>query len=485
MSNRFLGTLRRKTVAAGFVLTAALLVFSSNQVTQARNAGPEPPPLAERRDADANGSAAAIRQSFAPLVKETAPAVVSILAVKPVAERETPRLPGFFGPSGPRGEQRQKGQGSGVIVSSDGHILTNHHVVEGASTIEVRLSDKREFEAELIGSDAKTDIAVLKVEGENLPLMRFGNSDNVAVGDVVLAVGNPFGIGQTVTMGIVGATGRGNLGIEDYEDFIQTDAAINPGNSGGALVNNLGELVGVNTAILSRSGGNQGVGFAVPVNLAHHVMSQLLENGRVVRGFMGVGIQDVTPEIAAAFRVERSEGALVSHVEPEGPAAEAGLERGDIISAIDDKPMTDMRELRLEVASRRPGDTVALAVLRDGSETKLQIKLGEMPGEEAPVEKSESKSDDALGISVQALSPELADRLGVDPTAKGVVVSRVNPGSPAAEAGLRRGDVIIEAARQPVASSSDLRQALAAADDDVLILIQRGPGSRYIVVERG
>jgi serine protease Do len=483
MSRSFLGRFR-KSAAAGAVLAAALAALSFHQVTLARNA-PEPPPLAERRAADDDASAAAIRHSFAPLVKQTAPAVVSILAVKPAAERETMQIPGFIVPPIPGGEQRQRGEGSGVIVGSDGYILTNHHVVEEAEKIEVRLSDKREFKAELIGSDAKTDIAVLKIEAKDLPVMRLGNSDNVAVGDVVLAVGNPFGIGQTVTMGIVGATGRGNLGIEDYEDFIQTDAAINPGNSGGALINYRGELVGVNTAILSRSGGNQGVGFAVPVNLAHHVMSQILEQGRVVRGFMGVGIQDVTPEIAAAFKVERPEGALVSHVEPDSPAAKAGLERGDIIREIDGEPMKDMRELRLEVAERRPGQAVELAVWRDGAERKLQIKLGEMPGEEAPIATNDAKGGDALGISVQALTPELAERLGVDPTTKGVVVSRVDPASPAAEAGLRRGDVIVEAERRPIDSPADLRQALAAASDDVLMLIQRGHASQFIVIERG
>jgi len=286
--------------------------------------------------------------TLAPLLKEISPAIVNI-STKGTVEIEQhpffndPLFKRFFGERGPQPRQRQTNSvGSGVIVDVErGLLLTNHHVIARADEIIVTLTDRRQLTAKLVGTDPETDVAVLQIEAGGLTSLKMADSSQLEVGDFVLAIGNPFGLGQSVTSGIVSALGRSGLGIESYENFIQTDASINPGNSGGALINNHGELVGVNTAILSRSGGNQGVGFAVPVNLAHHVMSQLIEQGRVVRGFMGVGIQDVTPEIAAAFDVERPEGALVSHVEPEGPAARAGLKRGDIIRAIDDEPMTD------------------------------------------------------------------------------------------------------------------------------------------------
>jgi serine protease Do len=408
-----------------------------------------------------------------------------------------PDVPFFFGPGGPffegpdgngegnGGEQRQYGAGSGVIVSADGLIVTNHHVVDGASKVEVHLSDRRRFEAKVLGADSKSDIAVLKIDAKDLPVLNFGNSDNVRVGDLALAIGNPFGIGQTVTMGIVGATGRGDLGIEDYEDFIQTDAAINPGNSGGALINTRGELIGINTAILARGGGgNQGVGFAVPVNQAHDVMTQLLEKGRVERGFLGVGIQDLTPDMARAFKAPDSSGALVRDVGPDSPGEKAGLQRGDVIREVDGDPVTDSRELRLKISGTTPGESVKLAVLRDGQERVLTAKLGELPEETRAAAPSSSESNTLDGVQVEDLTPAIARQLRIDPKTEGVVVTNVNQGSAAYEAGLRRGDVIVEAGRQPVTSVSEFRsQVRAAGSEPLLLLVNRNGNVMFLVVE--
>ncbi len=422
--------------------------------------------------------------SFAPVVKKVAPAVVSIATtrVAPVAERGG--FPFFFGPGGPQPEGRQQGLGSGVIVTPEGYILTNHHVVDEAHEIKVHLSDDREFPATIVGSDPRTDIAVLKVEAGGLPLLPLGNSSQVEVGDVVLAVGNPFGLGQTVTMGIVGATGRGGLGIEDYEDFIQTDAAINPGNSGGALVNGRGELIGINTAILSRSGGNQGVGFAVPINLAHHVMTQILEHGRVTRGYLGVGIQNVSPAMAKAFKAPDAKGALVGNVEPGGPADKAGLKRGDIIRELDGQPVDDARQLRLQIAQTPPGSEVKLGVWNDGRERNVAMKLGEFPDEPQAAAKQAGASEALAGLQVGELTPAVARQLDLPNGTQGVVVMDVQPGSAPAEAGLRRGDVIQEVARQPVTNVAEFRAAVGReGKGPILLLVNRGGNTQFVVLE--
>jgi len=273
---------------------------------------------------------------------------------------------------------RQQGEGSGVIVSADGYIVTNNHVVDGATELTVSMADKREMKARVIGADAKTDIALIKVDVRDLPHVVLGDSSKVEVGDIALAMGNPFGLGQTVTMGIISATGRGGLGIEDYEDFIQTDASINPGNSGGALVNTRGELIGINTAILSRSGGNQGVGFAVPVGLVRHVMTQLKENGAVTRARLGVYFQELTPKLASALGVQASKGAVVAEIVPDGPASKSGLRKDDVITALNGQAI-DGRSLRNAVGSMTPGSTINLKVLRGGSERNFSITLDRMP----------------------------------------------------------------------------------------------------------
>ncbi len=320
--------------------------------------------------------------TFAPVVKAVLPAVVNISSTKVIRTSEFPQdnpfgdlFPGFRMPDRP---MRQQGEGSGVIVSADGYIVTNNHVVDGATELTVSMADKREMKARVIGTDAKTDIALIKVDARDLPHVVLGDSSKVEVGDIALAMGNPFGLGQTVTMGIISATGRGGLGIEDYEDFIQTDASINPGNSGGALVNTRGELIGINTAILSRSGGNQGVGFAVPVDLVRHVMTQLKENGAVTRARLGVYFQELTPKLASALGVQASKGAVVAEIVPDGPASKSGLRKDDVITALNGQAI-DGRSLRNAVGSMTPGSTINLKVLRGSSERNFSITLDRMP----------------------------------------------------------------------------------------------------------
>jgi len=320
--------------------------------------------------------------TFAPVVKAVLPAVVNISSTRVIRtsgfSQDNPfgdLFPGFRIPDRP---QRQQGEGSGVIVSADGYIVTNNHVVDGATELTVSMADKREMQARVVGTDAKTDIALIKVDARDLPHVVLGNSSKVEVGDIALAMGNPFGLGQTVTMGIISATGRGGLGIEDYEDFIQTDASINPGNSGGALVNTRGELIGINTAILSRSGGNQGVGFAVPVDLVRHVMTQLKENGTVTRARLGVYFQELTPKLASALGVKASNGAVVTEIVPDGPASKSGLQKDDVIVALNGKTV-DGRSLRNAVGSMSPGSTIDLKVLRGSTERNYSIILDRMP----------------------------------------------------------------------------------------------------------
>src|SRR5579883_1700294 len=348
---------------------------------------------------------APLPSSFSLVVSEVAPAVVSVTTRRKTPEHETPEMQDplfrrFFGP-----ELRQMPNppalGSGVIVSRDGYIMTNAHVLEDADDVTVTLSNRAaDFKAKVVGIDLKTDIAVLKIEAKQaLPFITFADSSKASIGDVCLAVGNPFGIGQTVTMGIISATGRGNIGIEDYEDFIQTDAAINPGNSGGPLVDVQGRLIGINTAILSRTGGNQGIGFAVPSNLARSVMSSLITRGRVVRGYLGAAIQDVTPALAKQFKLPNTQGALVGQVEPRGPASRSGLKSGDVIVQFDGRPVADSRRLRLQVAATPPGKAVAMQVVREGRRLDLSAKLGELPEEkETPPAEQEPQNSFLSGV---------------------------------------------------------------------------------------
>ncbi len=443
------------------------------------------------------------RTGFAPVVKTVLPDVVNISTSKVVKASELKQfdmpdeMPPFFqqffgqqfGPNSdnrsmrPR-DQREDSLGSGVIVSPDGYILTNNHVVEGATDVRVTLSDKRQLKAKVIGADPKTDIAVLKVEGSGFPAITIGDSSKVQVGDYALAVGDPFGVGQTVTMGIISALNRGNLGIEDYEDFIQTDAPINPGNSGGALVNDRGELVGINTAILSHgSGGNEGIGFAIPINMARNVMSQILDHGKVNRAYLGIMVQDITPGISKAMNLKDMKGVLVGDVTPSGPASRSGVQRGDVILEVNGKPMEDSRELRNSISMMNPDSTVKLKILRNGNPTDVSVKLGDLPSDKEQAKTEGGSSDKALdGVTVENLDAQSARQLGLPAAATGVVVTDINPTSSLASAGLRRGDVIQEVNHQPVRNVTQFEEAMRKAGDHPLLLVNR-QGSTLFLAE--
>ena len=348
--------------------------------------------------------------------------------------------------------------------------------------MKVTLSDKRELQARIVGSDPKTDVAVLKIEADNLKPLTIGDSSQVEVGDVAIAIGNPFGVGQTVTRGIISAKGRGGLGIEDYEDFLQTDAPINPGNSGGALVNDRGELVGINTAIISHgSGGSQGIGFAVPANLARQVMDQILKHGKVVRAYLGILPQDVTPSMAKAFGAKEARGIVVGDVSPNSPAQESGIQRGDILLEVNGKPVSDSNQLRMNISMMPPGSSVKLKVIRNGSERDFSVKLAEMPTETAKLNPQEDGGNQSLdGVEVSNLNPEIAQELNLPAGTTGVVVSGVDPSSKMADSGLRRGDVIQEVNHQPVKNTSEFQSAIRKAEGDPLLLVNRGGRTLFI-----
>jgi serine protease Do len=425
------------------------------------------------------------------VAKATMPAVVNIASAKTVRGPEGSPAPYFADPffrffSGPQqAPRRERSLGSGVILTGDGYVVTNNHVVDGAQDIRVTLDDRREFKARLVGGDPKTDLAVLKLPGSGFSVLPVGDSSRVEVAEIVLAVGNPFGLSKTVTMGIVSAVGRANVGIADYEDFIQTDAAINPGNSGGALVNAHGALIGINTAIFTQSGGYMGIGFAVPVNMVRQVMDQLVTRGRLTRGYLGVAVQELTPAVARGFGLNTTRGILVSDVAPDGPAARAGLQRGDVITSIDGKPADDVGHFRNLVASAAPGTKTRLVILRDGREQTIEAEIGEAPDRAAAAVPARARPEDP-GISVTDVTPALARRLGLPPGLQGVVITQVLPGGPAAEAGLRPGDVIQEVNRRPVRSASEFSRALAQPGErDVVVLVNRGGSTAYVVIERG
>ncbi|GKS56654.1 MucD [Nitrospira sp.] len=440
---------------------------------------------------------------FARVAKAVTPAVVNITA-SARAERSggredsrdelRDRLEEFFGspfgPNGPRGRRGpgmpREGMGSGVIVTSDGYILTNNHVVAGAEELIVSLPDKREFKAKLVGADPKSDLAVIKVDAEGLPTVNWGDSASLEVGEYVLAVGNPFGLNSTVTLGIVSALGRGKMGITQYEEFIQTDAAINPGNSGGALVNTSGQLVGVNTAIFSQSGGNDGVGFAVPTSMAKPIFESIVKTGKVVRGYLGIGIQDLDKDIAKSFGLEDVKGALVNDVQDESPASKGGLQSGDIIVKYQDRPIEDAVALQRQVTRTRIGTKAALKVIRNGREQELHVTIGELPDVVQTARADRESGEHALaGMAVQELDGDSARELGLKPGTKGVVIADIDPEGSAAQAGLSRGDVIREINREPVSSINDFERIAAGLkkDDRALLLINRRGSSIFVSVK--
>ena len=439
------------------------------------------------------------QNSYADLVAKVAPAVVTIRADKVVrAQQQSPfgDDPFFRGLFGDRGQQQpqetlQRALGSGVIVSADGYILTNHHVIEGAQDIKIDLNDGRTLDAKLIGSDAPSDLALLKVNSTNLPMLTPGDSDKVRVGDVALAIGNPFGVGQTVTMGIISAKGRSGpgFGSGNFEDFLQTDAPINQGNSGGALVNTVGELIGINSQILpGTGGGNIGIGFAIPSNMARSVMDQLVKNGKVRRGQLGITVSRVTSDLAASLGMSETKGVIVNSVRAGSAAERAGIRQGDVITSINDTPVGDSNAFRNRVASNAPGSEVTLTVLRESREQKIRATLGEVTetaqneneNENAP---NSGSASGKLGVGVVPLTPDIAQALNLRTGTQGVVVDSVDPTGPAIAAGLQRGDVIQEVNRQPIRSVDDLRAAIDKnGTKPALLLINRRGDTIYVAV---
>ncbi|KPK49017.1 MAG: hypothetical protein AMS22_14335 [Thiotrichales bacterium SG8_50] len=440
--------------------------------------------------------------NFVEVVKKAMPGVVNISTTRVVKSEGGSPFPFFGDPFGqPHGgdpfgngpkKHREGSLGSGVIVDARGYIVTNNHVVEKADEIKVVLSDKREFKGKIIGTDPKTDIAVIKIEGKDLPTLSWGDSDKLEVGGYVLAIGSPLGLNQTVTMGIVSAKGRANVGIADYEDFIQTDAAINPGNSGGALVNTDGEVVGINTAIFSRSGGNMGIGFAVPSNMVRSVMTELIKHGKVTRGWFGVSIQEVTPGIAKQLGLKESTGALVSETIEDTPAAKAGIKAGDVILEFDGKKVEDAASLRHIVAATPIGKSVRVKVVRDKSAKILTAKIVAQPKRIAGVDDDDSqtgKGTALAGIRARDLTPEISAQLGLEPNTAGILVTNVEVGAPAEKAGLAPGDVVLAITRKrvrtPIRSVADFQKAAATLgpDESVLLWIVRRGSRRFVPIE--
>ena len=451
--------------------------------------------------------------SYAPVVKKAAPSVVNIYSTRTLNLRQRhpflddPMFRQFFGDDGPNknpSNRRQrlpqeKGLGSGVIVSADGYILTANHVIDGADTdgVKVALTDGgKEFAAKVVGTDAATDVAVLKIDAHDLPAITFADSDQLEVGDVVLAIGNPFGVGQTVTKGIVSALSRNSLGINEYENFIQTDAAINQGNSGGALVDSSGRLVGINTLIFSRSGGFQGVGFAVPANLARGVLERLVKTGKVSRGYIGVRLQpEITPELAETFNLPDQTGAMITEVNPDTPAGAAGLKNGDVIREVDGKKIADSSQLRLTISQTAPGTKVILTLLRGDAgkkpvEKKVVLTLGELPQQLAsrvrrPEAGEPDSNRDALdGVEVTDLTPDSRQQYKISPDISGALVSSVDEDSNSAKAELRQGDVILEINHEPVRNADDaVELSKNAKGRRVLLRIWREDGIRFLTVD--
>jgi Do/DeqQ family serine protease len=502
---------QRAVRASVAVAASALLVAGATWHGLAANTSTTSQPAAQAAPAAQGAPAASSRvlaggrDSYADVVKVVAPGVVTIKVEGRAQVRPTQfgddedMLRRFFGDQfgfpgqGQRGQRvpprtfKQRGLGSGVVVTGDGYILTNNHVIDSADDIRVEFNDGRSFKAKLVGADKPSDLALLKVDSTNLPTVAVGNSDAVQVGDVVLAVGNPLGIGQTVTMGIISAKGRSTgSGDGSYEDFLQTDAPINHGNSGGALVNLKGELVGINSQIVSQSDGNIGIGFAIPANMARHVMDDLRKDGRVRRAQLGISIQPMTSDLAESLGMKQVNGVIVSAVTPDSAADRAGIKRGDVITSFNGQPVQDYNALRNRVADMTPGSTASVGIVRDNSEKTLSVKLDEATASRTardrdPADGSEDKA--ALGISVAPLTPDMAAEAKLPRNARGVVVQDVNPDGRAADAGIQAGDIILEVNRQPVQSVEELRAAVRkSADRPTLLLVNRDGHDIFVTV---
>jgi serine protease Do len=483
--------LRRMLPVLVLAMIAGLAGCSTSWLRSQSNTSVKAPPQGPPAPVVVDG----VRTSYADIVSKTTPAVVQITAVikaKPGNRDATVPFDDLFPfPESPEGRERPSmGLGSGVIVKNDGTILTNHHVIDGADRITVEMNDGETFEAKVIGSDPPSDLAVLKIDGKDLPFLTLGDSDRVRIGDIVLAIGNPLGIGQTVTSGIISAKSR-RTGLGDgssFQDFLQTDAPINQGNSGGALVNVNGELIGINSQILSRSGGNIGIGFAIPSNMAKSVMEQLLQNGEVRRGMLGVNIQNISSDLAEALGLKTTTGVVVSNVMKDSAAEKAGLKRGDIIKKINGEEIEDDNFLRNRVAGSQPGSTVTLSILRGDNEQEVKVTLGEFktatgqPTEAKPPKENENGTGSGrLGLSLQPLSPEAAERLGIPAEVRGLLITAVDPESAAGEKGLLKGDVVMEINREPVATLEQARTAIARSRDKAVLLLVSRRGQAFFV----
>jgi serine protease Do len=435
---------------------------------------------------------------FADIAEKVTPAVVFVSVEQEVTRQQTMDNPfeefndeffkRFFDQRMPQRQQQpkqqkqiRKGQGSGFIIAADGFILTNNHVVENASKITVKLSDERELIAKVIGTDPETDIAVIKVDANNLPFVELGDSDQLKVGQWVIAIGNPFGLSHTVTAGIVSAKGRSKIGLTEYEDFIQTDAAINFGNSGGPLLNIDGKVVGINSAIFSRSGGYMGIGFAIPVNMAKYVYQQLVADGKVTRGYLGIYGEDITAEMAKLFGIENQKGIIVNKLMPDGPAGKGGVERGDIIVKKDGKAVDDWNTFRNVIARTSPGTKIELTVIREGKEKTLTVALEPRESKAVTAQAAEKQSKQ-IGITVQDLTDELAKQFGYEEKS-GVIVTEVDPSSQAAEIGIAPGTLITEVNRQKVEDSKGFWELIGKAQDSVLLYVHQGEISRYVAIK--
>ncbi|HRH41626.1 MAG TPA: DegQ family serine endoprotease [Pyrinomonadaceae bacterium] len=441
------------------------------------------------------------RASYADVVEKVSSAVVTVRSERKVKTEamenpfaNDPMFRQFFGGKVPKMQQKpqvERGLGSGVIIESNGTILTNNHVVEGSTTVKVDLPDKRTFTAKVVGTDAASDLAVLKIEAANLPILSLGDSDKVRVGDVVLAIGNPLGLRQTVTSGIISAKGR-QTGLSDgsFEDFLQTDAPINQGNSGGALVNLNGELIGINSQILSPSGGNIGIGFSIPSNMAKSVMAQLLKDGKVHRGMLGIGIQDVTSELAENFGLKEVRGVIVNSVNPNSPAAKGGLKQGDVILSLNGTNIGEGNELRNKISETAPNTVVTIGYLREGKEQNAKVTLGEFENKTNIKDKNDGENDGTdqgkLGVTLQPLTPQIAQQLGLKGITEGLVVTDVQSGSPAEDAGLAQGDVIMQINRQEVKTVDEVQNAIAKSkNNSVLLLVNRQGQTTFVTVNIG
>ena len=477
-------TLVTAGIIIGFILTADLDIQQVNYAEETNIS-----PNAKDFLGKFSGYLSEVAESVKPSVVNISTTTTITMQQSPFGDFfEDPFFRRFFGDQfrhpgpGPQREYKSSALGSGVVVTDDGYILTNNHVVKDADDIKVVLYDDREFKGKVIGADPKSDLAVVKIDVKGLPAIKIGDSDKMKVGEVVLAIGNPFALSHTITMGIVSAVGRSNVGIADYEDFIQTDAAINPGNSGGALVNTDGELIGINTAIFSKSGGYMGIGFAIPSSMAKSVMDSIIKHGKVIRGWLGVSIQNMTPDLAEQFDLKEDKGTLVSEVVEDSPAEKAGFKRGDLIIAYDGKDIDDSTALRNMVAGTLPDTTVRVKIIREGKEQTLTVTIGKL-SETVVAAKSEYHNV-MKGVHVQELNPEIRMSLDIPKKVEGVVVTNIEMDSPAFQA-VKRNDVIEEINRMSIKNTKDYEKAVSriGAKDTVLILAYRGGGYIYITIK--